>query len=80
MYGPDRRAITTARLKAIETAGRGIVVFDRQEDPTEQRPLPSEHELHRRGAELLGRLRSRDTNAAPTATDLEALRALGYVR
>ena len=80
LYGPDRAAVTTPELRALRTARRGVLVFDRKNDPGENNPLSPDTPLARRGAALLERTQQPETRTAqPTKADQEALRALGYL-
>jgi arylsulfatase A-like enzyme len=80
MYGPDRYSVSTGELRAITTVGGQTLVFDRHADPLEKSPLPADSPLAKRGVSLLQSVIERDHGySRPSATDIQALRALGYV-
>ncbi|MEE8410359.1 MAG: sulfatase [Myxococcota bacterium] len=80
-YGPPRRSVTTAGLRAIHTDPDNLVVFDRRADPSEKKPLPADAPLAVEGRRVLRRgFDERGRISMRTPADREALRALGYVR
>ncbi|MBI5507382.1 MAG: sulfatase [Deltaproteobacteria bacterium] len=81
LYGPDRTSVSTPELRAIRTADGPIEVFARAPDPYERHPLPSDSAIARRGAALLHAATTTTTGySPPSVKDLQALRALGYVK
>ncbi len=81
LYGPQRWAVTTARLRAIDTEGGKLVVFDRQNDPEEKKPLPPAAPLYQRGAALVQALHPQQpANTSAESPERQALEALGYIK
>ncbi|MFC1609329.1 sulfatase [Myxococcota bacterium] len=53
LYGPDRVAVTTESLRAIQSEPDHVVVFDRINDPGEKKPVPPDHPLAARGEAMV---------------------------
>ncbi|MBI5511850.1 MAG: sulfatase [Deltaproteobacteria bacterium] len=79
-YGPARRSVSTAALKAIWTAPDKVAVFDRTLDPGEHEPLARGSPQFVIGERLLATSRSPRPAVREAGDDeQQGLRALGYV-